>query len=42
MSHEEIVDAWRAAWNAFTQIAGAIRSLCTRSRAHLSFHPGSS
>lgn len=29
-SHEQIVDVCRDAWNAFTQIPGAIRSLYTR------------
>jgi transposase len=40
-SYDDIVGACCAAWNAFTQIPGAIRSLCVRSWAHLSLHPGS-
>jgi transposase len=40
-SYEEIVGTCCAAWNAFTHIPGAIRSLCTRSWGHLSFHLGS-
>jgi hypothetical protein len=34
-SYEDIVDACCDAWNAFTQIPGAIRSLCARSWASL-------
>ena len=34
-SYEQIVDACCEAWNAFTQIPGAIRSLCSRSWADL-------
>ena len=33
--YEQIVDACCDAWNAFTQIPGAIRSLCSRSWAVL-------
>jgi transposase len=40
-SYEDIVGACCAAWSAFTQIPSAIRSLCTRSWAPLSLHPGS-
>lgn len=34
-SHEDIVDACCEAWNKFTQIPGAVRSLCTRTWARL-------
>jgi transposase len=34
-SYEDIVDACCKAWNKFTQIPGAIRSLCTRSWTRL-------
>ncbi len=34
-SYDDIVDACCEAWNKFTQIPGAIRSLCTRSWARL-------
>jgi len=32
-SYEQIVDACCDAWNAFTQIPDAIRSLCSRTRS---------
>jgi transposase len=35
-SYQQIVDACCQAWNTFTQIPGAIRSLCSRSWANLS------
>jgi transposase len=38
-SYEQIVDACCDAWNAFTRIPAAIRSLCARSWASLSQSP---
>ena len=40
--YEQIVDACCDAWNAFTQIPGAIRSLCARSWATLPSASGTS
>jgi transposase len=39
-SYEQIVDACCDAWNAFTRIPGAIRSLCTRTWANLGVYDG--
>ncbi|WP_162256906.1 transposase [Noviherbaspirillum sp. Root189] len=39
-SYEQIVDACCDAWNAFTEIPGAIRSLCTRTWANLGVTDG--
>ncbi|KRB81063.1 hypothetical protein ASE07_24985 [Noviherbaspirillum sp. Root189] len=38
--YEQIVDVCCDAWNAFTQIPGAIRSLCTRTWANLATNDG--
>jgi hypothetical protein len=39
-SYEQIVDVCCDAWNAFTQIPGVIRSLCTRAWANLDANGG--
>jgi transposase len=39
-SYEQIVDVCCDAWNAFIQIPGAIRSLCTRAWANLDDNGG--